>query len=71
MDPATVVGLATNALKVVDFAAHVLIKLYRYYLDVKTAALRAPELREIGFALFQLNGITAEPTSDTCALIST
>lgn len=72
MDPSTAVGLFTNALQLVEFAGQVLIKLYRYCLDIKTAALRAAELREeVGFALSQVNAITVELNSDTCILNST
>lgn len=72
MDPATAVSISGNALQLVEFAGQVLIKLYRYYLDVKTAALRAAELREeVGFALSQLNAITVELNPDTCTFTST
>lgn len=70
MDPVSVVALASNALQVTEFAGQVLVRLYRYYLDVKTATLRAAELREeVGFAFSQLNAITAELKYESFTLI--
>lgn len=61
MDPLSASGLAAAVVQVTGFAGEVLLKLYRYYLDVNRATLRAAELREeVGLAFSQLNAISAE-----------
>ena len=59
MEPVSIIGLASAAVQVIDFAGTVLIKLYRYYLDAKTAAASSAELRdEVGLVLSLLNAVT-------------
>jgi hypothetical protein len=56
MDGLSAAGLAATVVQISEFAGQVLLKLYRYYIDVKEGPTRAAELREeVGFALSQLN----------------
>lgn len=58
MDPVSAFSIAASALGVADYASTVLIKLYRYYLDVKTATATAAQLREeVGIMFSLLNAL--------------
>jgi hypothetical protein len=59
MDPVCAIGLAASALQLADSAGSVLIKLYRYWVDVKEAGSKAERLREeLGFTLSQVSAIS-------------
>ena len=65
MDPASVISLACAT---VELGGTVLIKLYRYYLDVKIAVARSAELRnEVGL-LSLVNSPARNLDSRTCRL---
>ena len=71
MDPLSASGLASSLVQLGDFAGEALIKLYRYYIDVKEGPTRAAELREeFGFALSQLNAITIALNSGTMTTLN-
>jgi hypothetical protein len=66
MDGLSAIGLVSSVAQVGEFAGQVLLKLYRYYVDVKEGPARAAELREeVGFALSQLNAICSALNSGT------
>ena len=69
MDPLSASGLASTLVQLGEFAGAVLLKLYRYYVDVKEGPTRAAQLREeVGFALSQLNAITSALNSGTMTI---
>jgi len=71
MDPLTASGLASTVVQLGAFAGDVLLKLHRYYIDVKEGPTRAAELREeVGFALFQLNAISIVLNSGTITTLN-
>lgn len=58
MDPISAIGLLSSAVSVAELAGTILVKLYKYYLDSKTAATRSAELRdEVGLVLSLLNAV--------------
>jgi hypothetical protein len=66
MDGLSAAGLASTIVQISEFAGQVLLKLYRYYIDVKEGPTRAAELREeVGFALSQLNLLYSALNSGT------
>lgn len=66
MDPITAAGLAGNVINFVEAAGAVIIKLYRYYLDVKESPARIAGLREeIGLSLSLLGGLHERLTTDS------
>jgi hypothetical protein len=59
MDPVSATGLVSALVSLGQFTGGVLLKLYRYYVDVKEGPTQAAQLREeVGFTLSQLNAIT-------------
>src|SRR2546423_1046311 len=66
MDPVSATGLASAVISLGHFTGEVLLKLYRYYVEVKEGPTRAAQLREeVGFTLSQLNAITTGLNSGT------
>lgn len=64
MDPISAIGLISSAVSVAELAGNILVKLYKYYLDSKTATTRSAELREeLGLVLSMLNAVvgTSKP----------
>jgi hypothetical protein len=58
MDPLSAAGLAGTVAQLLQFTGEVVVKLYRYYWDVKKAANSIAELREeIGLSLSLLDGL--------------
>jgi hypothetical protein len=58
MDPITTLGLAGTVVGLVELTGTVIVKLYRYYLDVKTSPAYVAEVREeIGLSLSLLGGL--------------
>lgn len=58
MDPISAIGLVSSAVSVAELAGTALVKLYQFYLDSKTAASHAAELREeVGLILSLLNAV--------------
>jgi hypothetical protein len=58
MDPITTLGLAGTVVGLVELTGTVIVKLYRYYLDVKTSPAYVAGVREeIGLSLSLLGGL--------------
>ena len=58
MDPVTALGLAGTVVSLVELTGAVIVKLYRYYLDVKTSPAYVAGVREeIGLSLSLLGGL--------------
>src|SRR5271170_1160688 len=61
MDPICAIGLAGNALQLTGLAASVLVKIYRYFLDVRDSPKQASDLRqEFGIVFSQLEAISSQ-----------
>lgn len=64
MDPISAIGLVSSAVSVAELAGTILVKLYKYYLDSKTADTSSAELRnEVGMVLSLLNAVIGSSDS--------
>ena len=71
MDPVSATGLVSALVSLSQFTGEVLLKLYRYYVEVKEGPIRAAQLREeVGFTLSQLSAITTALNSSTMTTLN-
>jgi len=72
IDPASAVQLASSALELAQYGGEALISLYRYYVDVKEAQIRAHDLRiEVGVCISLLHAIAADLETETTMSLNT
>jgi hypothetical protein len=71
MDPVTALGLGVNIVQLVELSGQILLRLCKYYIDVKDAGKHALVLRnEVGYTLSLVNALAQELNAGNWKLLA-